>query len=318
MKRLKNRRILGVGLGLWAIAVSGFHGSTTNAAIATLPSAASLAQPTLQLAQTDGTLCRQVTEQQGLAIRSQPNANSAAIGGIETNGILTLAPGARGIAGPDGRIWFEITAPVRGYVSNGEPGSPGNFRPCSGSASATPLPNQTPSPSLGTTSLCRRIDPNLAPQGISVHASANRFATNRGGLAPGAQVLLAPNAQHLPDQNRESRTWIEISSPVVGYIPTESLTYCNGPVATNPANSTPTTANLCREVEGRVAPDGLVIRAEPTRSAAYLGVVPPRGRITLIPNYQILRDRNSEAREWVQISTPVPGFVSTDSLIMCR
>lgn len=302
MKPLKNRTILGVGLGLWAIASTGLHTPVTTA------------QSPLQLAQATGTLCRQVTEQQGLAIRSQPNSNSAAIGGVGFNETLTLAQGARQIPGPDGRVWFEITAPVRGYVSNGEPGSSGNFVPCTGTA-LTPGPS---SPNIGTTSLCRRIDPNLAPQGISVHAAANRFATNRGGLAPGAQVLLAPNAQHLADQNREPRTWIEISSPVVGYIPTESLINCNGPVAANPANPAPVNANLCREVEGREAPDGLVIRAEPTRSAAYLGVVPPRARVTLIPNYQILRDRNSEAREWVQITTPVSGFVSTDSLIMCR
>ncbi|MCT7962415.1 SH3 domain-containing protein [Laspinema sp. D1] len=304
MKPLKNRTILGVGLGLWAIASTGFNIPATTA------------QSPFQLAQATGTLCRQVTEQQGLAIRSQPNSNSPAIGGVDFNGTLTLAEGARQIPGPDGRVWFEIIAPVRGYVSNGEPGSSGNFVPCTGTA--TPLPNQTPAPNLGTTSLCRRVDPNLAPQGISVHADASRFATNRGGLAPGAQVLLAPNAQLLPDQNREPRTWIEISSPIVGYIPTESLIYCNGGVSVNPLNPTPVTANLCREVEGREAPDGLVIRAEPTSTAAYLGVVPPRARVTLIPNYQILRDRNSEAREWVQITTPVSGFVSTDSLIMCR
>lgn len=301
MKPLKNRTILGVGLGLWAIASTGFNAPATTA------------QSPLQLAQATGTLCRQVTEQQGLAIRSQPNPNSAAIGGVGFNETLSLAAGARQIPGPDGRVWFEITAPVQGYVSNGEPGSSGNFVPCTGTA-LTP----GPSPNFGTTSLCRRIDPNLAPQGISVHADTNRFATNRGGLAPGSQVLLAPNAQDLPDQNREPRTWIEISSPVVGYIPTESLVYCTGGVSANPLNPTPVTANLCREVEGRVAPEGLAIRAEPTRSAAYLGVVPPRARVSLVPNYQILRDRNSEAREWVQITNPVSGFVSTDSLIMCR
>ncbi|MCT7987671.1 hypothetical protein [Laspinema olomoucense] len=303
IKPLKNRTILGVGLGLWAIASTGFNTPATTA------------QSPLQLAQATGTLCRQVTEQQGLAIRSQPNSNSAAIAGVDFNGTLTLAPGARPIPGPDGRVWFEITAPVPGYVSNGEPGSSGNFVPCTGSA--TPL-TPGPSPIIGTTSLCRRVDPNLAPQGISVHADANRFATNRGGIAPGAQVLLAPNAQLLSDQNREPRTWIEISSPIVGYIPTESLIYCNGGVSVNPLNPTPVSANLCREVEGREAPNGLVIRAEPTSSAAYLGVVPPRARVTLIPNYQILRDLNSDAREWVQITTPVSGFVSTDSLIMCR
>ncbi|MGL4499715.1 MAG: hypothetical protein ACRC8Y_23905, partial [Chroococcales cyanobacterium] len=61
MKPLKNRTILGVGLGLWAIASTGLHTPPTTA------------QSPLQLAQATGTLCRQVTEQQGLAIRSQPN-----------------------------------------------------------------------------------------------------------------------------------------------------------------------------------------------------------------------------------------------------
>ncbi len=309
MKRLKNRTILGVGLGLWAIAASGFHRPTPDA-IASLPP--------LQLAQATGTLCRQVTEQQGLAIRAQPNANAAAIGGVDYNGTLTLADSARQIPGPDGRVWFEITSPVPGYVSNGEPGSSGNFVPCSGSVSSTPFSSPTPFSATGTTSLCRRIDSNLAPQGISVHADANRFATNRGGLAPGAQVLLAPNFQDIADQNREPRTWVEISSPIVGYIPTESLIYCNGAVSPNLSTTPTIIANLCREVEGREAPNGLVIRAEPNPSAAYLGVVPPRARITLVPNYQILRDSNGGPREWVQISTPVSGFVSTDSLIMCQ
>lgn len=310
MKMLRHRNAPAGWLTAFAIAVSGFPVPAT-ATIDPLSAPSSVPESS-QVAQATGSLCRQVTEREGLAIRDRPDPNAAYIGGVDYNGVLTLAPDSRSITGPDGRLWLEITAPVRGYVSNGEPGSSGNLAPCSGTASA-PTPS---APASTPISLCRRIDPRKAPQGIRVHADTSRFSTDRGGLAPGAQVLLVANYRDLPDSNREPRTWVEISSPVAGYISTESLIYCNETPAASSATVAP--QNLCRQVDNRFSSTGAPIRADATSTAAYLGVVPAGGQVRLIPDYRSIPDKNGDPRQWVQISTPVPGFIGTETLIMCR
>jgi len=89
------------------------------------------------------------------------------------------------------------------------------------------------------------------------------------------------------------------------------------PVATN---STATEKNpaLCRRVERRVAPNGLAIRANAASSATYLGGVEPGGDVYLAPNYQEIPDPNDANRKWLQITAPIPGFISAGNLVMCR
>ncbi|MEB3831329.1 SH3 domain-containing protein [Phormidium sp. CCY1219] len=306
---LRHWSVTTVSLTAFAIAIAGFP-RTTPGAIASLSATSTLAQA--------NSLCRRVTEARGLAIRQRPDPNSPQISGVDPNGFLTLASDAREIPGPDGRVWLEISEPVPGYVSNGEPGSAGNLAPCTGSARVAPQPNRQPT--NVTTNMCRRISPDIAPQGITVHTEASRFSTNRGGLPPGGRVLLVPNSGLIQDRNREARTWVQISSPVAGYISTESLIYCNETTAASVGFSTPLipSGELCREVEPRVAPQGLAIRADASSSSAYVGGVDPGGRVTLVPNFTVIRDRNGSGREWVEISAPQRGFVSAGNLIMCR
>ncbi|HEY9301380.1 MAG TPA: SH3 domain-containing protein, partial [Phormidium sp.] len=67
----------------------------------------------LQLAQATQNLCRRVNVRQGLAVRERPDPNARQTGGVGFNTQVTLAEGARSIPGPDGRLWVEITSPVR-------------------------------------------------------------------------------------------------------------------------------------------------------------------------------------------------------------
>lgn len=79
-----------------------------------------------------GDACRRVINpKEGLVIRSQASANSAQVGGVAYNATITLTTTpATSRKGPDGRNWIEISAPAKGWVSNGFPGSKGNLIYC--------------------------------------------------------------------------------------------------------------------------------------------------------------------------------------------
>ncbi len=176
-------------------------------------------------------LCRRVNVKQGLTVRAAANSNSAVVGGVELNRQVTLVEGFRNISGPDGRVWVEISAPVRGFVSAGYPNSLNNLVNCN----------------------------------------------NTSAAQPATQPTAQPTAQ---------------------------------PAAT--------TANLCRQVDRRAAPQGLLVRADATPASALRGSVPTGGKVTLVSGYQLVRDKSGATRNWVQITAPVAGFVSANSLIMCR
>lgn len=173
-------------------------------------------------------LCRRVNVKQGLAVRAAANPNSAVVGGVELNRQVTLVQGFKNISGPDGRVWVEISGPVRGFVSAGYPNSLNNLVNCDGTSASNPTPAQ-----------------------------------------PAAQP-------------------------------------------------TATAANLCRQVDRRAAPQGLLIRADATPTSALRGSVPTAGKVTLVSGYKLVRDKSGATRNWVEISAPVAGFVSANSLIMCR
>ncbi|NJK68204.1 MAG: hypothetical protein HC941_18210 [Microcoleus sp. SU_5_3] len=67
-----------------------------------------------------------------------------------------------------------------------------------------------------------------------------------------------------------------------------------------------------------MAPKGLAIRADASKTSAVKGGVPANGKVTLVPNFQLIKDKNGEDRNWVEISEPVPGFISAGNLIMCK
>ncbi|NJM62027.1 MAG: SH3 domain-containing protein, partial [Oscillatoriales cyanobacterium RU_3_3] len=80
----------------------------------------------------------------------------------------------------------------------------------------------------------------------------------------------------------------------------------------------PGPVSLCRQVEPRVAPKGLVVRADASKTSAVRGGIPANGQVTLVPNYQLVKDKNGEDRNWVEISGPVAGFIAAGNLIMCK
>lgn len=176
------------------------------------------------IAQSPENLCRTVSAREGLAIRERPDPNSARVGGVAFNRQVTLAAGdtgVLGVPGPDGRFWVEITAPVRGYVTKGFPNSQSNLIRCTETTSGTPQPAP---PANG--SLCRQIEPRVAPRGIAVRADASRFSAYRGGVSAGGRVTLVSNYRLVLDKSGENRNWVEISAPVRGFISAGNLIMC--------------------------------------------------------------------------------------------
>ncbi|MBD2547067.1 MULTISPECIES: SH3 domain-containing protein [Planktothricoides] len=291
----------------------------------------------LIVAQASANLCRKVNSEKGLAVRSRPDPNSEQIGGLESNQQVTLAEGARKIPGPDGRLWVEIVSPINGYVAVGYPNSEVNLIDCQETSQETSVNQPQNSPDReAMVNLCRQVSGELAPEGLAIHAEASKGSTYRGGLPPGGRVMLVPNYQLIADQNGENRNWVQIAAPIAGFVAAANLIPCDDvgqipenpqisttetPAATNTTtNSTSTEKNpeLCRRVEKRVAPNGLAIRANASSSAAYLGGVEPGGDVYLVPNYQEIPDPNDANRKWLQITAPIPGFISAGNLVMCR
>lgn len=285
------------------------------------------------LAQSSTNLCRQVNVERGLAVRARPDANSAQIGGLDPNQQVILASDSRKITGADDRLWVEIVSPINGYVALGYPNNEVNLINCGETIGNQPENSQT---EITMVNLCRQVAGNVAPEGLGIYTDASKLSAYRGALPPGGRVMLVPNYQPIADRNGEPNNWVQIMQPIAGFIPANSLMMCddvgrsvnaNTPISTGNTTVTNTTVNspstilnpeLCRRVEGRVAPDGLAIRADAATDAAYLGGVEPGDDVYLVPNYQEIRDRNDSSRSWLQITAPIPGFISAGNLIMCR
>ncbi len=286
------------------------------------------------LAQRQTSLCRQVNTEKGLAVRAQADSNSSQIGGVDPNQQVILAQIDSKITGSDGRLWVEIVSPINGYVALGYPNNEINLINCTETLVNQP---ENPKSEITMVNLCRRVAGEVAPQGLAIHADASRLSTYRGGLPSGGRVMLVPNYELIADGDGEPRNWVQIMKPIAGFIAADTLMMCDDVGRSLPANTpisatatpgvTNATANaaqtiqnpeLCRRVAGRVAPDGLAIRADASSSAAYLGGVEPGEDVYLVPNYQPIGDRNDPSRSWLQITAPIPGFISAGNLIMCR
>lgn len=295
----------------------------------------------LTVAQASANLCRKVNTAKGLAVRSRPDTNATRIGGVDNNQQVTLAAGGRTILSPDGRLWVEIVSPINGYVALGYPNSENNLIRCDRPVANSSENSGTNSSSeITKTSLCRRIVADVAPQGLAIHQQPSRVSPFAGALPPGGRVILVPNYQLIPDREGEPRNWVEIASPIAGFIAADKLMTCddvgripeNAPISATPtaatsnfttdstSTSTPTEKNpqLCRRVEPRVAPNGLAIRANASLSATYLGGVEAGGNVYLVPNYREIPDPNDSNRKWLQITAPIPGFIAAGNLVMCR
>lgn len=185
-------------------------------------------QSSSQLAQATNTLCRRVNVRQGLAVRERPDPKARQTDGVAYNALVTLAEGARTIPGPDGRIWIELTSPVRGYVSIGYPNSQNNLVNCGpigANPPATP-PSNPPATPPSTASLCRQVEGRAAPQGLAIRADAAGNAAYRGGVPAGGRVTLISGYRLIADKTGARRNWVEISAPVAGYVSASSLIQC--------------------------------------------------------------------------------------------
>ncbi|NJK36636.1 MAG: SH3 domain-containing protein [Oscillatoriales cyanobacterium RM2_1_1] len=201
-------------------------------------------QPATQQApQAASSLCRQVFEPRGLAVKERPTPNSPVIGGVAYNQRVMLVEGYQSIRGPEGRNWIEITAPVKGFVSNGYPGGRSNLVYCSGDTATKPPESKPPEskppeskppeskppeskPPESIANLCRRIDRRAAPRGVVVRAKPSRTSEQVGGVPSGETVTLVKGYKAIPDPDNEPRNWIEITEPVAGFISTNTLIMC--------------------------------------------------------------------------------------------
>lgn len=169
-----------------------------------------------------------------------------------------------------------------------------------------------------TQSFCRRT---LAPSGLIIRQGPNPTSPQVGFVPFDEQVTLVQGFQGI--QGPQGRQWVEIAAPMRGYVSngygnTSNLGYCVEQVGTTPVATTgPTPVNLCREVNSDRAPRGLAIRENPSRLSTYKGGVDAAGRVTLVENYQLVRDLNGEPRDWVQITFPINGYISAGSLAPC-
>lgn len=180
-----------------------------------------------------------------------------------------------------------------------------------------------------TTDLCRRVN---VKEGLIVREQASAGSRLLDSVAYNGQVALVQGYKEIA--GTDNRVWVEIASPVRGYVSIgfannkTNLGMCPGAASTNPspsANSggtantaTGSTANLCREVDARKAPQGLLVRADASSTSASRGGIAANARLTLVSGYKLVPDKNGQARNWVEITAPIAGYVSATSLVMCR
>ena len=213
-------------LSLFAIAIGTLQISAiAQGATATSNLSQNPPSSTTQIAQATVSLCRRVTASQGLVIREKPSLTSRQVGSAPSNSQITLVEAANVLQASDGRLWVEISSPVRGYISNGYANRESNLGICSGTANNPP---QNPPTGNGTpnASLCRQVEPRVAPRGLAVRADASAASGYRGGVPANGKVTLAPNYKLVLDKSGQNRNWVEITSPFAGFVSAQSLIMC--------------------------------------------------------------------------------------------
>ncbi|MBW4522829.1 MAG: SH3 domain-containing protein [Scytolyngbya sp. HA4215-MV1] len=135
---------------------------------------------------------------------------------------------------------------------------------------------------------CRRL--NHAAAVYEDSAVTSKIVAN---LVMGTVVKLAANTG--------VNGLIEIDAPAKGYLEPKNLS----PKVPCPVTTPP--ADRCRKVLN--PPEGLIIREKPQTSARLVGGVAKGATVTLTsspPN----RSTDASGRIWVEISQPIPGWVS--------
>ncbi|MDY6806478.1 MAG: SH3 domain-containing protein [Cyanobacteriota bacterium] len=169
--------------------------------------------------------------------------------------------------------------------------------------------------------LCQQV---ASPQGLEVRERPSPNSPILRNLTFNQQVTLAEPFRNI--RGPAGRTWTQITFPLAGYVARgfpgneTALINCTGGVVTPPPNPGDLSTNpLCRRVDRSAAPRGIVVRASASTNSARTGGVLSGNQVLLVPNYQLIPDLdNRERRNWVQITAPVPGFISAGTLVMCR
>ncbi|MEB3886099.1 SH3 domain-containing protein [Lyngbya sp. CCY1209] len=167
-----------------------------------------------------------------------------------------------------------------------------------------------------TADLCRRVSER---RGLVVRSRPTPNSPVVGGVPYAQEVTLVRNYEGI--RGPGGRSWIEITYPMRGFVSngypggSGNLADCSEDVT---EDDRPPARNLCRQIDRRAAPRGVVVRADPSRFSARRGGVPSGDQVQLAADYRLIRDPNGENRDWVRITSPVAGYISANTLIMCR
>jgi len=164
--------------------------------------------------------------------------------------------------------------------------------------------------------LCRRVSER---RGLVVRSRPTPNSPVVGGVPYAQEVTLVRNYEGI--RGPGGRTWLEITYPMRGFISngypggSGNLADCSTDLT---EDDRPPSRTLCRQIDRRAAPRGVVVRADPSRFSARRGGVPSGGQVQLAADYRLIPDPNGENRDWVRITSPVAGYISANTLIMCR
>ena len=183
---------------------------------------------------------------------------------------------------------------------------------------ATPLAGALEGDSIvaeASANLCRKVN---SEKGLAVRSRPDPSSEQIGGLEQNQQVILAAGERRIPGP--DGRLWVEIVSPINGYVAVGfpnseiNLIGCQETVANQPQNSATESGvvNLCRRVSGEVSAAGLAVHTEASSNSPSLGALPPGGRVMLVPNYQLIADKEVSLILWVEIAAPIAGFITAN------
>ncbi|MFW6359496.1 MAG: SH3 domain-containing protein [Chroococcales cyanobacterium] len=132
-----------------------------------------------------------------------------------------------------------------------------------------------------------------APNGLTVRSQPSINSTVLGTLR---------NRQPVTVESNNLEGWTPIISPMEGYVFGEYLTYCS--VDQQPDSVTPP-ANNCREVSASM---GLNVRNRPSINSTV---------VARLANNQEVQIVNRGQGGWVEITSPVNGFIASQYLGYC-
>lgn len=120
------------------------------------------------------------------------------------------------------------------------------------------------------------------------------------------RVAVLPGNRNLTLTGWGGYGWVEINSPVEGYVIARHITPCSGAARTAPSAAPLST--IVPDTEAcRVAVRDLAIRDRPGKGATSIGGVPGSTAMTLTGSTEL---DNATQRLWVEISAPAEGWVS--------